>query len=93
MFTVSVEGVIKPATFTGLGTALKALWLALDALRLSKSQAEAFRHYLTGPEAEMHVLETLERDGAIALTFEMAGRSHLVEIVADEAKRFPWGSR
>ncbi|WP_457028579.1 hypothetical protein [Kitasatospora sp. P5_F3] len=89
-FTVSIEDVTHPARFSRLADALIALWGSLRELPLGATQADAYQVYLTGPEAEQRVAEQLESCGAIALTFEMAGRSHLVEIVADSSKRFPW---
>ncbi|WP_457031759.1 hypothetical protein [Kitasatospora sp. P5_F3] len=78
--TVSIEGVTEPATFKHLPDALAALWESLRALPLGAVQADAYRYFLTRPDAVERVTEFLTRDGRLDLTFALAGRCHLVSV-------------
>ncbi|MFJ9517858.1 hypothetical protein ACIRPK_06265 [Kitasatospora sp. NPDC101801] len=92
-FIVSIEDVTERANFTHLSDALAALWDALRALPLGVVQADAYRSYLIGEGSTERVREQLAQSGALALTFTMGGQSHLVEIIHEPSKRFPWTTR
>lgn len=79
-FTVSIEDVTGPATFTRLPDALAALWESLRVLPLGWSQYEAYRYFF-GPGVVERVEAFLARDGEFGLTFAMAGRTHAVRLV------------
>ncbi|MGE7435209.1 hypothetical protein [Kitasatospora sp. NPDC001175] len=84
---VEIEDVCGPATFERLPDALSALWGSLRLLPLGAVQADAFRYFLTRPQAADHVAEFIRRDGRIDLAFAMDGRSHYVRIrPADKAE-------
>ncbi|GAA2238343.1 MULTISPECIES: hypothetical protein [Kitasatospora] len=78
--TVSIEDIAAPATFARLPVALAALWESLRALPLGHTQAEAYRDFLTRPDAAERVQEFLDRDGCLMLSFAMSGRHHSVRI-------------
>ncbi|MFJ9521605.1 hypothetical protein ACIRPK_25525 [Kitasatospora sp. NPDC101801] len=78
-FTVSIEDIAAPATFTHLQDALNALWEALRVLPLGWNQFEAYRFFL-GDGAVERVTEFLDRDGELTLSFAIGGRSHLIEV-------------
>ena len=79
-FTVEVEGVTGPATFTHLPDALAALWTTLRALPLGAVQADAYEYFLTRPEAAERVAEFLQRDGQLTLSFAIGGHLHAVRL-------------
>ncbi|MGK4581027.1 hypothetical protein [Kitasatospora sp. HPMI-4] len=84
---VEIEDVCGPATFDRLPVALSALWDSLRLLPLDAVQSDAFRHFLTRPEAVEQVREFIRRDGRLVLAFDMNGRSHYVRIrPADKVK-------
>ncbi|WP_371499373.1 hypothetical protein OG871_24710 [Kitasatospora sp. NBC_00374] len=78
--TVSIEGVAGPATFSRLPDALAALWRSLRMLPLGWTQYDAYRAFF-GPGVVERVEAALARDGQLAMTFTMAGRSHVVRVV------------
>ncbi|WP_354642443.1 hypothetical protein [Kitasatospora camelliae] len=78
-FTVVIEGVTGPATFTRLPDALAALWEALRVLPLGWNQYEAYRYFF-GEGAVERVERFLARDGQLTLTFAMAGRTYPVRV-------------
>ncbi|WP_371484758.1 hypothetical protein [Kitasatospora sp. NBC_00315] len=77
-FTVEIEDVTLPATFTRLPDALAALWSSLRALPLGAQQYDAYQYFLTRPNAAEHVAGYIEQDGELALSFRMEDRVHAV---------------
>lgn len=75
--TVEIEDITAPATFTDLAAAVAAVWDSLRALPLGHCQYEAYEYFF-GEGAVERVREFLERDGQLALSFDMAGRPHAV---------------
>lgn len=63
--TVEIEDICGPATFRRLPEALAATWEALRLLPLGAVQAGAFRHFLTHPEVDRLVRESIRREGRI----------------------------
>ncbi|MGK4584211.1 hypothetical protein [Kitasatospora sp. HPMI-4] len=78
--TVEIEDVTEPATFARLSDALAAAWESMRVLPLGAVQADAFRYFLTRPDAAEHAAEFIRRDGRLELTFAMSGRSHAARI-------------
>ncbi|MFC9325516.1 hypothetical protein [Kitasatospora sp. NPDC057015] len=78
--TVEIEDVTPPATFDRLPDALAALWGSLRTLPLGATQYDAYRYFLTRPNAVERVTEHLDRDGELQLSFRMDGRLHAVRI-------------
>ncbi|MGE7434087.1 hypothetical protein [Kitasatospora sp. NPDC001175] len=77
---VEIEGITAPATFTRLPDALTAVWDALKLLPLGTLQADAFRYFLTRPDAAERTTEFLRRDGRLDLSFTLHGRTHAVRL-------------
>ncbi|MGK4582695.1 hypothetical protein [Kitasatospora sp. HPMI-4] len=77
---VEIEGITGPATFTRLPDALAALWESLRLLPLGALQADAFRYFLTRPDAAERTLEFLRRDGGLNLAFTLDGQPHTVRL-------------
>ncbi|MFD0261601.1 hypothetical protein ACFVH7_25420 [Kitasatospora indigofera] len=75
---VEIEDVSGPSTFVELSEALAALWESLRPLPMGAVQAEAFRHFLTRPDALDLVTESIRRDGRLSLSFRMNDRLHAV---------------
>lgn len=75
--TVEIEDITQPAQFNDLADAVAALWESLRALPIGSYQYEAYRDFFGGDAVE-RIEEFLERDGQLALSFAMAGRSHAV---------------
>ncbi|MGE7433481.1 hypothetical protein [Kitasatospora sp. NPDC001175] len=78
--TVEIEDITEPATFGRLSDALAAAWESMRVLPLGVVQADAFRYFLTRPDAAEHAAEFIRRNGRLELTFAMSGRSHAVRI-------------
>ncbi|MET9612504.1 hypothetical protein [Kitasatospora indigofera] len=78
--TVEIEDICGPATFHRLPEALAATWEALRLLPLGAVQADAFRHFLTHPEVDRLVAESIRREGRLSLAFRLGGRVHCVRI-------------
>jgi len=78
-FTVAIEGVTEPATFTRLDDAVEATWQSLRRLPLGSHQYEAYREFF-GDGAVERVQRFLERDRELTLSFTMAGEPHAVRI-------------
>ncbi|GAA4865481.1 hypothetical protein ACGFX4_30270 [Kitasatospora sp. NPDC048365] len=78
-YTVSIEDITEPATFTRLPDALDALWQSLRVLPLGWTQYEAYRYFF-GPGAVERVETFLARDGRLTLSFHMAGRAHAIRL-------------
>ncbi|MFI9272728.1 hypothetical protein ACIGXM_18690 [Kitasatospora sp. NPDC052896] len=78
--TVELTGITGPASFARVGDALAALWAAMRVLALDESTHRAYEYFLTRPDAVERATEFLERDGGLTLTFEVAGRVHLLRM-------------
>ncbi|GAA2751502.1 MULTISPECIES: hypothetical protein [Kitasatospora] len=79
VYTVSIEDITEPATFSRLPDAVAALWESLRVLPLGWTQYEAYRYFF-GPGAVERVEDFLSREGELVLSFRMAGRSHAVRV-------------
>ncbi|MGE7439429.1 MULTISPECIES: hypothetical protein [Kitasatospora] len=83
---VEIEGIAAPAAFTHLPDALAAVWDALKPLPLGTLQADAFRYFLTRPDAAERATEFLRRDGRLDLSFTLHGQPHTVRLRHQDAE-------
>lgn len=86
---VEIQGITAPATFRRLPDAVMAVWESLRALPLGSTQYEAYKFFMTRPDAVERINEFLDRDGQLDLSFSLDNCSHAVRF-RRVAPSSPW---